>query len=145
MFPGDFFLEPFILCIKIYCISFQPIEGWRENLDKTYYIEEVLLGISKTFDGVSYNILFANLLAYGVDDTLQIPDSHYEKKNTQNEHIIAHFEYFFACHYSKTIWLAVNLNEIKIINYEKIFSHIKQKYSHFEKGLGIKNFFFCLY
>ena len=93
------------------------------------------MGISKTFDGVSYNILFANLLAYGVDDTLQIPDSHYQKKNTQNEHIIAHFEYFFACHYSKTIWLAVNLNEIKIINYEKIFSHIKQKYSHFEKGL----------
>ena len=26
---------------------------------------------------------------------LQIPDSHYEKENTQNEHIIARIEYFF--------------------------------------------------
>ena len=79
--------------------------------------------------------------------TLQIPDSRYEKKNTQNEHIIAHFEYFFTCHYSKTVWLAENLNEIKITHYEKIFSHIKQKFSHFEKGLGnvlTKKTFFCL-
>ena len=64
-------------------------------------------------------------------------------KNTQNEHIIAHFEYFFTCHYSKTIWLVENLNEIKITHYEKIFSQIKQKFSHFEKGLRIKNIF-CL-
>ena len=58
------------------------------------------------------------------------------EKNTQNKHIMAHFEYFFTCHYSKTVWLAENLNEIKITHYEKIFSHIKQKFSHFEKGLG---------
>ena len=63
------------------------------------------------------------------------------KKNTQNKHIIAHFEYFFTCHYSKTVWLAENLNEIKITHYEKIFSHIKQKFSHFEKGLRINNIF----
>ena len=55
---------------------------------------------------------------------LQIPDSRYEKKNTQIEHIIAHFEYFFTCHYSKTVWLTENLNEIKVTHYEKIFSHI---------------------
>ena len=72
---------------------------------------------------------------------MRIPDSHYEKKNTQNEHIIAHFEYFFTCHYSKTVWLAENLNEIKITHYEKIFSHIKEKFSHFEKELGINNIF----
>ena len=53
----------------------------------------------------------------------------------------AHFEYFFTCHYSKTVWLAENLNEIKITHYEKIFSHIKQKFSHFEKELGINNIF----
>ena len=41
----------------------------------------------------------------------------------------------FTCHYSKTVWLAENLNEIKITNYEKVFSHIKQILSHFEKGL----------
>ena len=78
---------------------------------------------------------------------LQIPDSHYEKKNTQNEHIIAHFEYFFTCHYSKTVWLAENLIEIKITHYEKIFSHVKQKFSHFEKGLRnvlTKKHFFCI-
>ena len=63
------------------------------------------------------------------------------KKNTQNEHIIAHFVYFFTCHYSKTVWLAENLNERKITHYEKIFSHIKQKFSHFEKELGTNNFF----
>ena len=69
------------------------------------------------------------------DYTLQIPDSCYDKKNTQNEHIISHFVYFFTCHYSKTVWLAENLTEIKITHYEKIFPHIKQKISHFEKGL----------
>ena len=58
--------------------------------------------------------------------------------------IIAHFECFFTCHYSKTVWLAENVNEIKITHYEKIFSHMKQKFSHFEKGLGINNIFFCL-
>ena len=57
------------------------------------------------------------------------------RKNTQNEHIIAHFEYFFTCHYSKTVWFAENLNEMKITCYKKIFSHIKQKFSLFEKGL----------
>ena len=63
------------------------------------------------------------------------------ENNTQNEHTIAHFEYFFTFHYSKAVWLVENLNEIKINHYEKIFSHIKQKFSHFENGLGIKNIF----
>ena len=57
------------------------------------------------------------------------------KKNIQNEHIIAHFEYFFAFHYSKTVRLADNLSDIKITHYDKIFSHMKQKFSYFEKGL----------
>ena len=65
------------------------------------------------------------------------------KRNTQNAHIIAHFEYCFTCHYSKTVSLAENLNEIKITHYQKIFSHIKKKFSHFEKGFGVKNIF-CL-
>ena len=64
-------------------------------------------------------------------------------KNTQNEHIIAHFEYFLTCPYSQTVWLSENLNEIKITHDEKIFSHIKQNFSYFEKGLGIKNIFLC--
>ena len=56
-------------------------------------------------------------------------------------HLCSNFEYFFTCHYSKTAWLAENLKEIKITHYEKIFSHIKQKSSYFEKGLGINNIF----
>ena len=62
-------------------------------------------------------------------------------KKTQNEHIIAHFEYFFTCHYGKSVWRAKNINEIKITHYGKIFSHIKQNFSHFEEGLGKKLFF----
>ena len=56
-------------------------------------------------------------------------------------HLCSNFEYFFTCHYSKTVWLVENLKEIKITHYEKIFSHIKQKSSYFEKGLGINNIF----
>ena len=41
---------------------------------------------------------------------------------------------------SKTVWFAENLNEIKITHYENIFSNIKQKFSHFEKGLEITFF-----
>ena len=73
--------------------------------------------------------------------TLKIPNSHFEKKNAQYEHIIAHFEYFFTCYYSQTVWPAEILNEIKVTHYEKIFLHIKQKFSDFEKGLGINNIF----
>ena len=69
-------------------------------------------------------------------NALLIPDSHYEKKNAQNERIIAHFEYFFTCHCSKIVWLTENFNEIKITHDDKIFSHIKQNFSHFEKWLG---------
>ena len=63
--------------------------------------------------------------------TLKILDSHYEKKITQSEHIFAHFKYFFTCRYSKTVWPAENLNEIKTTHCEKTFCHIKQKFSHF--------------
>ena len=63
------------------------------------------------------------------------------EKSTQNAHIIARFWHFFACHYSKTVWLAGNLSEIKITHYEKIFSHIEQKFSNFKRELGIKNIF----
>ena len=43
------------------------------------------------------------------------------KKNTQKEHITAHFEYFFTCHDSKAVGLTEKLNEIKITHYEKSF------------------------
>ena len=71
-------------------------------------------------------------------NTLQIPDSHYEEKNTQNEHIIVYFEYFLTYHYSKIVWLAGNLNEIKIDHYEKIFSHVTE--IHHIKTIPKNNF-----
>ena len=46
---------------------------------------------------------FASFVKRKKFSTLQIPDSHFEKKNTQSEHIIAYFEYFFTCHYSKAV------------------------------------------
>ena len=53
------------------------------------------------------------------------------------------FWVFFTCQYSETVWLAENLNEIRITHYEKIFTHIKQNFSQYEKGLELKNIF-CL-
>ena len=49
-----------------------------------------------------YNLQVDDVTTLDFIHTLQIPDSHYEKKKTQNEHMIAHFGYFFTCHYSKT-------------------------------------------
>ena len=66
---------------------------------------------------------------------MQIPKPHYETKNTQNDHIIAHFDYFFTCHNSKTIFLTEILKEIKVTLSEKSLTLIKQKLSHFEEGL----------
>ena len=62
------------------------------------------------------------------------------EKNTQNEYIIAHFEFFFYLSlYSKTVWLTESLSKVTFSYYEKIFSNIKQTFYHFEKGLEIKN------
>ena len=74
-----------------------------------------------------------------IDNTLQIPDSHFEKKKKTCSFWVI---FYLSRHYSKTVWLTENLNEIKITHYEKIFSHIKQKFSHFEKGLKINDIFF---
>ena len=66
------------------------------------------------------------------------------RKNTQNEHIIAHFEYFFTCHYSKTVWLAESLNEIKnYLLWENLFSYQAKIFSFWER-VGNKKTFFCL-
>ena len=64
------------------------------------------------------------------------------KKNTQNEHIIAHFEYFFACHYSKTVWLAENLNEIKLLIMRKSFLISSKNFFSFWERVGNKWHFF---
>ena len=82
-------------------------------------------------------------------DTIQIffPNQHSNFltliliKNNQNEHTIAHFEYFFTCHYSRTVWLAENLNEIKNYSlWENLFSYQAKIFSFWER-LGINNIF----
>ena len=55
------------------------------------------------------------------------------RKNTQNEHIIVHFEYVFTCHYSKTVWLA-----------EKPFLVSSKNFLILRKGLEKKHFFVSL-
>ena len=42
----------------------------------------------------------------------------------------------------KFLILILRKKQDKITHYEKIFSYIKQKFSHFEKGLGINDIFF---
>ena len=84
-------------------------------------------------------------LCFAKLSTLQIPNSHYEKKKKYSKW--AHncsFWVFFSCHYSKTFWLAENLNEIKISHYGKIFSHIKQNFSFWESVGNTKYFFVSL-
>ena len=118
--------------------------NWKNKFCSTKY--QVICSM-RTNISPQHNMEFTSVFLDWLTFTLQIPDSCYEKKNTQNEHKIAHFEYFFNYHFSKTVWLAENLNEIKITHYENIFSPIKQKFSHFEKGLGnvlTKKTFFCL-
>ena len=45
------------------------LEGWREALDKNYYIASVLI-FSKAFDCLPHAILLDKLPAYGVSDHL---------------------------------------------------------------------------
>ena len=56
------------------------------------------------------------------------------EKNTQNEQIIAYFEYFFTCQCTKTVWLADNLNEIKITYDVKSFLISSKNFVILRKG-----------
>ena len=66
----------------------------------------------------------------------------WERKYSKWAHNCSHWVFFFTCHYSKTVWLAENLNEIKITYYEKNLSHIKQKIFSFWERVGNKQHFF---
>ena len=108
---------------------------YRKNL--------TIIGIGRGFSPGCLRLAYSVASLYVVRCNIYTANSWFSlwEKNTQNEHIIAHFEYFFTCHYNKTVWLAENLSEIKITHYEKTFSHIKAIFSQFEKRLGIKHIF----
>ena len=63
----------------------------------------------------------------------------WEKKNSKCVHNCSFWVFFYLSLYSKTVWLAESLSKITFTYYEKIFSNIKKKLSHFQKGLEIKN------
>ena len=67
-------------------------------------------------------------------DALQIPDSHFEKGNTQNGQIIAHFEYFFTCYYSKACLARRESQQDKNYSlWENLFSNQAKIFSFWER------------
>ena len=46
------------------------IEEWRKNLDNDCVVGGVLMGLSKAFDCIPYDILIAKLDSYGLDRNL---------------------------------------------------------------------------
>ena len=66
--------------------------------DNTTYTSDFNLGEEIQKLELTNNDLFKWFIKIGefdVKNTLQIPDSYYEKMKTQNKHISVHFEYFF--------------------------------------------------
>ena len=114
----------------LYLHSFKSLKAASQNFLKRYLFELVqgLYQCKIYLKSTIYELIkkIFRVWKWNTDlagTTLQIPDSHYEKKK-------------YLKWARKTAWLAENLNEIKTAHYEKIFSYIKQKFSHFEKGLG---------
>ena len=44
-------------------------EEWRENLDKKYHFEGVIMTLFKAFDYVPSDLLLEKFAAYGVDES----------------------------------------------------------------------------
>ena len=69
------------------------------------------------------------------------------EKKYLNEHIIAHYVYFFTFHYSKTVWLAENLTEKKNYSlWENLYSYQAKIFSFWERvgKRAERRHFFCL-
>ena len=45
-------------------------EEWRKNLDNNYYIEAVLMDLSKAFDFILHDLVIAKLAVYGFDKNM---------------------------------------------------------------------------
>ena len=46
------------------------LKEWREHLNNNKAVGEILMGLSKAFDCVPYDLLLGKLADYGIDDNL---------------------------------------------------------------------------
>ena len=70
---SDKYLSPFISAYRK-GYSTQHVlkrleEEWRERLDDSYIVGAILMNLSKAFYCISYDLIIAKLVAYGLDDT----------------------------------------------------------------------------
>ena len=67
-------LSPFISVYRKNCntkhVLLSLLEEWREHLDNNRTVGGILMDLSKVFDWVPHDHVFAKLAAYGIDDNL---------------------------------------------------------------------------
>ena len=68
------YMSPFISAYRvgysIHHVLERLTEEWRENSDDDYIVGGVLMNLSKIFDCIPHNLLFAKLDSYGLDGNL---------------------------------------------------------------------------
>ena len=65
------YLSPFISAYRKNCSTQQVLirllQEWREKLDNNFIVGAVLMGLSKAFDCIPYDLIIAKLVAYEIE------------------------------------------------------------------------------